>query len=85
METLTVSPNNPQPRPGIWIVIGRVLLAAVLLAPVSFLAGCMTPEDKAFYGRGWINPSELDQEQDPPRTFTEPTDIEPHMMGPGNY
>ena len=61
-------------------------MVLILFVATLFLCGCsMTPEDKAFYGRGWINPSELDQEQDPPRTFTEPTDIEPHMMGPGNY
>jgi hypothetical protein len=45
----------------------------------------MTPEDKAFYGRGWINPDELDQDQPPPRDFTDPTAIQPHMMGPGEY
>ena len=45
----------------------------------------MTPEDKAFYGRGWINPDELDVEEPPPRAFTDPTSIQPHMMGPGEY
>jgi hypothetical protein len=50
------------------------------------LGGCMmTPEDKAFYGRGWINPDELDQEPAPPREFQDPTAIQPHMMGPGEY
>jgi len=59
-------------------------LALLLLLPA--LNGCyMTPEDKAFYGRGWINPDELDQEQPPPRSFTDPTAIQPHMMGPGDY
>jgi hypothetical protein len=45
----------------------------------------MTPEDRAFYGRGWINPSELDQESPPPRNFQDPTAVQPHMMGPGYY
>jgi hypothetical protein len=57
-------------------------LVIVLLAPVVFLSGCyMTPEDKAFYGRGWWNPSELDVQQPPPREFTDPTAINPQ---PGN-
>jgi hypothetical protein len=64
----------------------HALLAAALAAPVLLLSGCMmTPEDKAFYGRGWINPDELDQEQPPPRAFTDPTAIPDHMMGPGDY
>jgi hypothetical protein len=66
--------------------IATVALALLLLTPAFFLSGCyMTPEDKAFYGRGWINPDELDVEQPPPRAFTDPTAIEPHMMGPGEY
>ncbi len=72
---------SPLPKP-----TGRWLLAALVLAPTFFMAGCMmTPEDKAFYGRGWINPDELDEEQPPPRSFTDPTAIQPHMMGPGEY
>jgi hypothetical protein len=68
-------------------VIAKLVLAGLLLGPASFfLNGCyMTPEDKAFYGRGWINPDELDVEQPPPRAFTDPTSIQPHMMGPGEY
>jgi hypothetical protein len=64
-----------------------VIAAIALLAPLLLLTtGCtMTPEDKAFYGRGWINPDELDQDQPPPRAFSNPTDVEPHMMGPGEY
>ena len=61
-------------------------LAALIFGPVLLLGGCMmTPEDKAFYGRGWINPDELDQEAPPPRSFTDPTSVPPHMMGPGEY
>jgi len=61
-------------------------LAVIILPSMLFLSGCsMTPEDKAFYGRGWINPDELDQEEPPPRSFTDPTAISPHMMGPGEY
>jgi len=65
----------------------RALLAAALLTPVIFLSGCMmTPEDKAFYGRGWINPDELDQDEaPPPSSASDPTAIQPHMMGPGEY
>ena len=79
--------NKSMPAGNLWNLIGRLVLAVALLAPVSFLCGCMTPEDKAFYGRGWLNPSELDHEQEPPRSFTDPntTDVEPRMMGPGNY
>ena len=85
METPTVSRHKAAPAGGAWRVIARTALAAVMLAPFYFLGGCMTPEDKAFYGRGWVNPSELDQEKAPPRSFTDPTDVEPHMMGPGDY
>ncbi len=64
----------------------RTLLALALLAPILALSGCMmTPEDKAFYGRGWINPDELDQEEPPPHAYTDPTAIPDHMMGPGDY
>jgi hypothetical protein len=45
----------------------------------------MTPEDKAFFGRGWINPDELDVEQPPPRRFTDPTAIEPQGAEPEDY
>jgi hypothetical protein len=65
-----------------------LLLMVAAAAPIFFLSGCMmTPEDKAFYGRGWINPDELDQDQDepPPKAFSDPTSIQPHMMGPGEY
>ncbi len=60
-------------------------LAMLLLAPLLFLGGCMTPEDRAFYGRGWINPDELDQDQPPMTSPEDPTAIEPHMLGPGYY
>jgi hypothetical protein len=70
-------------------IVGRLrvgLLALLLALPLCMLGGCMmTPEDKAFYGRGWINPDELDQEPAPPREFQDPTAIQPHMMGPGEY
>ena len=79
------SPSDPlwravKRRVGIWgLVIATV-------APALLFSGCMmTPEDKAFYGRGWINPDELDQDQPPPRAFSNPTDVQPHMMGPGEY
>ncbi len=63
----------------------RVALAAALLAPIFLLTGCMTPEDRAFYGRGWINPDELDQDQDqpPPAQSTDPTDVRAPPDGPG--
>jgi hypothetical protein len=64
---------------------GIALLSLTLLLPMFTLSGCMTPEDKAFYGRGWLNPSELDEDPPPPRNFQDPTAIEPHMMGPGYY
>jgi len=60
-------------------------MMVALLAPLPFLAGCMTPEDRAFYGRGWLNPSELDQQAPPPGSTKDPTAIQPHMMGPGYY
>ncbi len=62
-------------------------LAALTLLCVSpfYLTGCMSPEDKAFYGRGWLNPSELDEEPPPPRSFTDPTAVSPEMLGPGDY
>jgi hypothetical protein len=66
-------------------LIGIATLAAVVLVSVFLLGGCMTPEDRAFYGRGWINPSELDQESPPPHNFQDPTAVQPHMMGPGYY
>jgi hypothetical protein len=82
METPMPSIRSAKPRN----LLPHVLLAAALAAPIFLLGGCiMTPEDKAFYGRGWINPDELDQEQPPPRAFTDPTAIQDHMMGPGDY
>ena len=60
------------------------LLAACILAPLLSFTGCsMTPEDKAFYGRGWINPDELDEDTPPPRSFTDPTAIDPKPLPPG--
>lgn len=56
---------------------------ACVLASITLLGSCsMTPEDKAFYGRGWINPDELDQDQTPPRSFNTPTSIEPGPLPP---
>ena len=82
METLMHSIRNANLRS----LVLRALLVAALVAPVIFLSGCMmTPEDKAFYGRGWINPDELDQDEAPPRDFSDPTAIQPHMLGPGEY
>jgi len=67
-------------------LVAIAALAMMVLAPIFLLSSCMmTPEDKAFYGRGWINPDELDQESPPPQSFTDPTAVEPHMMGPGEY
>jgi hypothetical protein len=66
-------------------LMGRTALAVAVLVPVFLLGGCMTPEDKAFYGRGWINPSELDQEPPPRQNLQDPTAVSPHMMGPGYY
>jgi hypothetical protein len=60
-------------------------LCGVLLAPLALLTGCMTPEDRAFYGRGWWKPSELDEQPAPPGSPKDPTAIQPHMMGPGYY
>lgn len=80
--------NVPLPNPGKtpFHRLLRIASLALLLSPILFFSGCMmTPEDKAFYGRGWINPDELDQEQPPPSSFTDPTSIQPHMMGPGEY
>ena len=55
--------RKPAPKGSPRCRITSAALAVVLLIPVSFLWGCsMTPEDKAFYGRGWINPDELDQD-----------------------
>jgi hypothetical protein len=82
-------PMNRFPHPRCAVRRGRIAaaaLGALLLAPMFFLSGCyMTPEDKAFYGRGWINPDELDVDKPPPPAFNDPTAIEPHMMGPGEY
>ena len=66
----------------------RAACLLLLAAPLFFGACTMTPEDKAFYGRGWLNPDELDRETPPPRTFSDPNDpttVPDHMMGPGYY
>jgi len=79
---------NPLPfsRPARARANGTVALALVVVAPVLFLSGCyMTPEDKAFYGRGWWNPSELDVQQPPPRAFTDPTAISPGPPSSDDY
>jgi hypothetical protein len=76
----------PLPAAGRRKVLGVAALALVVIAPTVLMSGCMmTPEDKAFYGRGWINPDELDQEPPPPQNFQDPTAVQPHMMGPGDY
>jgi hypothetical protein len=62
------------------------LLAFVLLTPPFFLSGCyMSPEDREFFGRGWINPSELDAEDPPPRAYTDPTAIDPHAAEDSDF
>jgi hypothetical protein len=59
--------------------------AAVIAAACILLTGCtMTPEDKAFYGRGWINPDELDREPAPPHSYTDPISIQPRAIEPGD-
>jgi hypothetical protein len=79
MQTRMLSINNPRR-------LGIAALLTLLAASSCLMSGCsMTPEDKAFYGRGWINPDELDQDQPPPTDFNNPTAIQPHMMGPGEY
>jgi len=42
----------------------RLLLLALFGALLSTFNGCalMSDEDKDFYGRGWVNPKELDQQ-----------------------
>jgi hypothetical protein len=64
-------------------LVMAVAIGAGGLVGAGLLSGCyMTPEDKAFYGRGWVNPDELDVEPPPPRSFTDPTAIEPHPLPP---
>jgi len=67
--------------------LGTVALIALLgTTTTGLMSSCtMTPEDKAFYGRGWINPDELDHDDTPPPNYNDPTAIQPHMMGPGEY
>lgn len=77
--------NNPPRHLSSSLAIRLAALGFLLLAPLLGLSGCMTPEDRAFYGRGWLNPSELDEDQTPPANFQDPTAIQPHMMGPGYY
>ena len=38
--------------------------ACVFAALLTFVSGCafMSDEDKDFYGKGWVNPKELDQQ-----------------------
>ena len=63
-------------------VLAFAALALGLLAPACLLTGCnMTPEDKAFYGRGWINPSELDEDTPPPPVFQD-ANGQDHVVGP---
>ena len=46
----------------------RFLLPCCLVALLATLNGCafMSDEDRDFYGRGWVKPSELDQPMPPP-------------------
>ena len=81
--------NNTRPnsRPGVRRRAALAALALAAMAPISLLTGCMTPEDKAFYGRGWLNPSELDEDQSPPPAFQDtPASAGPegHVIGPVN-
>ncbi len=50
----------------------KVLLSLVLAATVV-TAGCafMSDEDKDFYGKGWVKPTDLDKE--PPRRIHDPS------------
>ena len=43
----------------------RACLFLWLVPVVAVLCGCteMSPEDREFYGKGWIHPGELDRER----------------------
>jgi hypothetical protein len=55
-----------------------------MTGPLALLGGCMGPEDKAFYGRGWMKPSEIDMDA-PPERKPGDTSVPSHSMGPGDY
>jgi len=78
--------GNPRALAWLRAIVLAVVLAAAMLGTGLSLTGCMmSPEDKAFYGRGWINPDELERDQAPPANFRDPTAIPPHGLGPGQY
>ena len=41
----------------------RALMFLLLVCPMAIFCGCseMSPDDREFYGRGWIHPTDLDQ------------------------
>ncbi len=41
----------------------RALVLLLLVSSMAVVSGCteMSPEDREFYGRGWIHPGDLDQ------------------------
>ena len=49
-------------------------LLPFLLGACLFVSGCssfMSPEDRDFYARGWVKPTDLDHE-DPHRSYADP-------------
>ncbi len=44
----------------------RVLLCLLVLPVLGAVCGCseMSPDDREFYGRGWVHPSDLDKERE---------------------
>lgn len=43
----------------------RAFLFLLMVPLLAILCGCseMSPDDREFYGRGWIHPGELDKER----------------------
>jgi hypothetical protein len=72
-------------KPDAAALLRLALFALLMTGPLALLSGCMGPEDKAFYGRGWMKPSEIDQDSPPDERKPGDTSIPSHSMGPGDY
>lgn len=62
----------------------RVLLILLMIGGLFSVAACMWmgPDDKEFFGKGWVNPKELDSTPRPHMPVHPVVDSTPAPVGP---